>query len=518
MNKLKKIDLFIIITFISVFIFFFHENIPNDRFNYDEADYMYAVSKGFFANYTDQNSIPFLEFIQKGKEGLDRSNQTSLSEYVRNRGEIPFYRHYHAPVYFYWMIITEKILGNDEYLMRVASILFHILGFITIYLGCYFLFENSSRVIASITGAFFLFSHSNIQTALKITPHGLYVLFLIVVLFSMAKFFQTNKLKYWYGTLTAICFSILTFEYAVLLLITFLITIFIFRKQLFSEFSRENRSRIILFSFGLFLFLFFIFWPGGIIKLTIMKNYLFFAYFAFVRSSSAYGSESVLNLWLQRIWNSPVEFGLLIMFMGFAIYFIFFRKHYKWLLPFLIYSLLIFLTTFRNRSPLPYYVSSFLPPLYIICGVVFSELIKSKGKIFQLLTTSAIVIALFLNGIIYFKTHEKPGPIDNQLITYFKEMNEEELTLLTPGDFLPTLHYYFPSMVFKSYNKDLSQEQIIKLLKSKKCNGLLFAGVENQNFKTKLETNFYVEEDIISSKSSQVYYYRIDELKVRDDL
>jgi hypothetical protein len=57
---------------------------------------------------------------------------------------------------------------------------------------------------------------------------------------------------------------------------------------------------------------------------------------------------------------------------------------------------------------------------------------------------------------------------------------------------------------------DLSQEQIIGLLKSKKCNGLLYDGIDSNKLKSKLEANFYFEETIISTKRSQVYYYKID--------
>src|SRR5271169_6825404 len=81
---------------------------------YDEADYMYAATRGFLSNYLDQPSLSTVEFVRKGMElARDRSQRTNMSEYIRSSGDITFYRHYHGPVYAYWIALC-RAAGAQE--------------------------------------------------------------------------------------------------------------------------------------------------------------------------------------------------------------------------------------------------------------------------------------------------------------------------------------------------------------------------------------------------------------------
>lgn len=88
----------------------FWQTAPKRPFFYDEADYMYAGTRGFFSNYLDRLSIPLVQFVRKGLElARDRSQRANMSQFIRASGDITFYRHYHGPAYAYWIALCTKL-------------------------------------------------------------------------------------------------------------------------------------------------------------------------------------------------------------------------------------------------------------------------------------------------------------------------------------------------------------------------------------------------------------------------
>src|SRR5260370_3477748 len=91
----------------AVFWFLERGNIPVGPYLYDEADYMYAASLGLVANATDTPSMPLTAFFKTGlSRGRDPSQRESLSELIRASNDVLFYRHWHGPLYTYWLIAT----------------------------------------------------------------------------------------------------------------------------------------------------------------------------------------------------------------------------------------------------------------------------------------------------------------------------------------------------------------------------------------------------------------------------
>ena len=68
----------------------------SEPYGYDEADYMYAASLGFAANWSDTPSIPIADFV---RAGLHRDGRQALSERIRSGNDVLFYRHFHGPLF-----------------------------------------------------------------------------------------------------------------------------------------------------------------------------------------------------------------------------------------------------------------------------------------------------------------------------------------------------------------------------------------------------------------------------------
>src|SRR5438309_1245059 len=103
-------------------------------FAYDEADYMYAGTRGFAANYLDQPSQSLVEFVRKGLElSRDKGQRVGMSEYIRSTGDITFYRHFHGPIYAYWLAACQAAGIRGERGYRASGLVIHALGTIAIF-------------------------------------------------------------------------------------------------------------------------------------------------------------------------------------------------------------------------------------------------------------------------------------------------------------------------------------------------------------------------------------------------
>src|SRR3989442_8962214 len=110
--------------------------IPDAPFSYDESDYMYVASRGMWANWADSPSQSLADFLRAGLSQLRSGDQRgNLSERIRAIGDIHFYRHWHGPFYWYWLIAIAHPLRDNESLARLTTVAFHVAAFLLVYFG-----------------------------------------------------------------------------------------------------------------------------------------------------------------------------------------------------------------------------------------------------------------------------------------------------------------------------------------------------------------------------------------------
>lgn len=409
--------------------------IKNDAYGYDEADYMYAARQGLWANYWDVGSVAWVTFLRYGVDHLrgERSAR-ELSELIRGAQDIGFYRHYHAPLYFYGLSAARQVFGDRERFVRATSFAWLFATVLLAYAACVQLgsacgwaphhaqgpaspppTENPPHSATSVSvtprdqgrraglmaAGMLLTSSPNLQTAAIITPHNAYTLTALATLASLALYLQTRAARWGYATMVTLALSFLAFEYAPLLLATVLVCVWLDRRRLRETASRVRQVRVLAGAAACGGFILLAAWPAGLLKLGLFKNYAFFAYYALFRSET-YGTQSPWEVWLGRATHMPVTFGLLL--LSAVIYWRMARSqngssrlppsdvagddqsHRELnvpaaepscqaaggmvLLPFAVYGLLHFAVTWRVASPLPTYVSALWPPLYVLSGLI----------------------------------------------------------------------------------------------------------------------------------------------------
>src|SRR3712207_6018507 len=86
-----------------------------EPYGYDSADYMYAGTRGFWRNYTDAGTLSLQQFVAQGLEARKHPDKKAeLSKLIRTNDDIAFYRHFHGPVYAYWIAFWTALGVSDE--------------------------------------------------------------------------------------------------------------------------------------------------------------------------------------------------------------------------------------------------------------------------------------------------------------------------------------------------------------------------------------------------------------------
>src|SRR3569623_3456286 len=98
-------------------------------YGYDEADYMFAAGLGIADNWLDSGSMPIAAFVSVGRNrgsSSGASQQAGLSALARAGTDPVVYRHWHGPLYYFWLTAIDK-LGLHEHGTRASFLIFHLL-------------------------------------------------------------------------------------------------------------------------------------------------------------------------------------------------------------------------------------------------------------------------------------------------------------------------------------------------------------------------------------------------------
>jgi hypothetical protein len=340
-----------------------------------------------------------------------------------------------------------------------------------------------------------LFSPALFDTVAFISPHMTYALFTGIVLLLTARMIKNRKPVSWYIVIVCLALATVSVEYAPLLIITFVLSVYINRKELFPGWGKKEYCLYSGKSILAYILTILIVWPAGIVKLSLVKSYVFFAYWATVRGGN-YGTQNFIEVWLNRFKMSPVEFSTI--FLSIIIAIIVIKKN-KWLFPLIAYCVLDFLVTIRNTSPSSSHSASFIVSGIILSGVVLNVLFNGAKKIKLMIAT----LVLSLNCVSYSYLYLPPFRLRYELLT--KQLNDivEYVKMNNNGNYLVhreclmTLHYYFPEKKMDSFR--LSSELDGFINKGNRYTRIIYWGLEGEKTIEKLLTEYNVcqKNDII---------------------
>jgi hypothetical protein len=448
--------LFILGGIVAIFLWMARETAWFGPYIYDEADYMYDVSLGWKANWTDSPTLRLGEFLQLGMH-LDRtqSQRAELSELIRDRDDVVFYRHWHGPVYGDWLRCL-RALDLDERSTRALGKLLPVAVAGLLYFGALWVMPGAGGQIAAIVGAaIYLWSFPVVRST-ELAPHQMFAGCVVAGLLLLARMGQTSGAgrRDWYAAaaVTGLAFCVLEIAFA--LILTLLICGYLERGLLKPNLAFAAKS------VGAFLAPVLLFWPAAVFKLSFIKAYLFMAYLALYRKG-AWGSDiSIGATWWLRLVNSPVIWILLAVAVGF-----FFknRRQTPLLTPFAIFSALMSLAIFPVNTDFPRYTLPLLPGVVLLAAFATGLWSARRSALWRTATAAVICAAMFATSWPKVRA-QLPGPNHraNLLLALTRNYSMPGQTLLVPHDDMPMLHYYLPGVRFKTYDDESAIEQALR--------------------------------------------------------
>jgi Dolichyl-phosphate-mannose-protein mannosyltransferase len=416
-------------------------------YSYDEADYMFAASLGYYPNWMDTGSVPILDFIRIGLErGGDPRQRLALSQFARDSKDPVVYRHWHGPLYYYWLAaLTPWHLPEGT--VRCLSLTFPILTAISLYLGTLWVLpEPAALPAAMLACALFLWGQMTVKTT-ELAPHMFFILCYVPALLLLAKIMQNGNRHHWYIAVVLAGLAFCTLEVAFVLIATLAICGYLRRRQLGADWAFAGKSLLVLTGTILLI------WPAALLKINFLKAYLFMAYLAIFRKG-AWGGYTVPEAWMMRFAISPLEWLMIAAAAAICIAARLWRS-VPGLTPFAIYSLLMLLAMARVNGEGPRYLTPFFPAMLIFAswttGVMLARTKPHPSWLGYTAVAGVSVLLFFITHaqLAGYLVEQDPRPA--AILAAIRAQGLEDKRVLVPQSDLPTLHYYFPKGTFHGY-------------------------------------------------------------------
>jgi len=282
-KKIKWIDILLLL--IPLF-FLFLWTLPNLNriYSFDEVDYVSALKKGLWDNYTDRGSISFKEFLKNGLKSFLLKKHHEVSKYIRDKEDIEFLRHYHPPFYWYFAFLITSFFGVSEFTTRMVSTIISALFVLVIYFGSILIFEKNERKIAFISAVLFSFSPMTKSVSVVFGPHAMLMLLAYLSLFLLIVALKEKRKNFLYLSFLFTGFAFLTHEYWIMLFVTIILSIFLVK----NEWAGVDNKKVfvswhMVLGVLLIFIIGFILWPAGFLKFGFLKEYIFHAYNAIIK-------------------------------------------------------------------------------------------------------------------------------------------------------------------------------------------------------------------------------------------
>lgn len=414
---------------------------------YDEADYQYAVSFGWRANWIDSPSLPFPEFLRLGLSSRASTARANLSELIRNRDDVLFYRHWHGPIYSDWLRLVRGF-GLDERTTRAAGVVFPALAAMLLYFGSLWLLPGSAGQTAAILASVLYLWSVPVVRSTELAPHQLFVSLVVAALLLLSKMIQQERAArtYWYSAIAATAVAFCVLEVAFALLIAVLTCGYIKRASLKPDLAFAGKS------IGAFAIPVALLWPAAILKLSLIKAFLFMGYLAAFRKASWGSDISIGQTWWLRFISSPV---LWILFLAAGALFFINRRKWSILIPFLLFSTIMGLAILPVNTDVLRYSLPLLPgvALFAACGA--GLLLAQTSASLRITALISICAVMFVTSWPKARSGmPSPNASADSMLALMRDHDLSHKTLLVPQEDLPMLHYYFPSSRYKGYSNE----------------------------------------------------------------
>lgn len=432
---------------------------PAHPYQYDEADYMFAGTRGLAANFLDQNALSFPTFVQKGLELMRTpGKRSSFSEYIRSTGDINMYRHFHGPVYAYWIALGQLLGFSDPGQYRGSGIVIHLLTTLASILIFWWLFPTLPTWGGLLAGLLIGFNRTALVTSILITQHLAFILVSLLTLAAAGRFLRDFSPRWFYAMMALLAVAYATVESAAFLTLGLALALFLARAELLARFggwrglaALAGRG-LLAWCLGLLLS-----WPMGLLNLNVLKGFLAMGYIAVSRKT--FSPISFTEMWIAKFVGSPWEFAAFL--VALPLLWLCRRRLPRESWPFLCYALIFLLVTIKMSVPYTHYLGSFTITCAIILALTVASL-ATQSRPVALILFAAIALSL-IPTVITYRDYLGSVEGDNSHLEetlHFFAAPSPARHWFVPYELLPLLHLHHPDLRFTAYDVDWPADRL----------------------------------------------------------
>jgi hypothetical protein len=235
------------------------------------------------------------------------------------------------------------------------------------------------------------------------------------------------------------------------------------------------------------------------------------AYLALAREGE-FGTLSFWQVWVHRIVNSPVQYGILLFAAVASVRHLRFQR---WYLPFLVYFLWVIVATVQITAVDERYISSIFPAVAILGGITLATYLRQWAPLARILTL--LIVTPMLLGESYFhfaalRAHRQQiTPLD-EVVGYFRTTCLECKNLLVNRSFFPTLQCYFPEKNLASYSDGSDPASaILSRLQTARFDGIVYQGSEYGALEKRLQAYLQTAPQTVAivAPKRRIVFYRL---------
>lgn len=458
--------------------FLIYIDVDRGLFQYDEADYTLAARQGFLANYLETSAIPTQAFLIKGLKTFLIGDLPVLSREIRASGDVSFFRHYHPPFTVYLISLTDNLFGSKEFTLRLAIWFVATLTIPVVYWQLRLMLPDNGHWIGMLAATLIATSPMIHTTSAMISVHPLYVLTAILTFTWLIRFFQTNRIQYFYLFVACLAWAFTVNEYAIILSCVCLLCMILIPNDILTVTRRRISIDHHMFGglvclFGVFIIL----WPGGILKLTALKSYIYLFYIVFVKSTLSYGAHTLFDIWSARFMSAPVEMVLILFGLGYGLFGILTRRIPKLWLPLWCYPGIIFLANLLNKAAFNTYALSMYPFLLIFAAMGMVAWVQHQKAPWRRNAAITFIIGLIIANIVLdrYPPREDLTPLKTAFDTIIHGGSTDDRILVNFG-YLPTVSYYLPEHEVSTIYLETKSVEVINWFSNHTYRYFIFLG------------------------------------------
>jgi hypothetical protein len=322
--------------------------------------------------------------------------------------------------------------------------------------------------------------------------HEMFAWLAILTLFVIARFLQTAESRHLLLAVGCATVALCALEYGVLLFLVLAASAGLRRRRLLAQNPELRSHRLLVKGLAVFLLVCALLWPAGLFKLSMLKAYLLLPYLALMRRDS-YFMTSLTDIWSRRLTGSPLEYAMLFACLAAGFYALSRFRSRPELSPFVLYAVPILLITFKND--VDRYMSSAHPALYVVGGVVLAERSRRlwSGPL-RAAAGGAGFALLLLNSVRALPPRTAPTlPSQDDTVNFVNSQRDRLRTVLVPAPCVPTMHYYLPDVLVRSYLPDGGRQRILRRLALAPVDALFVYSPADERLQAELDQRFRAE-------------------------